>query len=66
MGTGFDCMDRTANYDNAEIGLTAQQNRKWLRDLMIQHGFKPYDLEWWHFTLEDEPFVDTFFDFPVK
>lgn len=41
-------------------------NRMILRDAMLAHGFKPYDCEWWHFTLKDEPFPDTFFTFPVR
>ena len=47
--------------------LTARQfaNRMTLRLAMLRHGFKPLDSEWWHFTLWDEPFPDTFFTFPV-
>ena len=41
-------------------------NRMILRNAMLRHGFKPYDCEWWHFTLADEPFPDTYFSFPVK
>lgn len=41
-------------------------NRMILRRAMLAHGFKPLDTEWWHFTLEDEPFPDTYFTFPVK
>ncbi len=41
-------------------------NRMILRNAMLRHGFKPYDCEWWHFTLEDEPFPDTYFTFPVS
>jgi D-alanyl-D-alanine dipeptidase len=37
-----------------------------LRRAMLRHGFKPLDTEWWHFTLADEPFPDTYFAFPVK
>lgn len=37
-----------------------------LREAMLAHGFKPYDCEWWHFTLENEPYPDTFFTFPVS
>jgi D-alanyl-D-alanine dipeptidase len=37
-----------------------------LQTLVIKHGFKPYSAEWWHFTLKDEPFSDTFFNFPIK
>jgi D-alanyl-D-alanine dipeptidase len=49
-------------------GVTAQQraNRLLLRSLMMQHGFRPLDEEWWHFTLVDEPFAETYFDFPVE
>ena len=43
-----------------------QQNRMLLRRAMLAHGFKPLDSEWWHFTLKDEPFPDTYFTFPVK
>ena len=32
----------------------------------LRHGFKPFDTEWWHFTLKNEPFPDTYFTFPVK
>jgi D-alanyl-D-alanine dipeptidase len=32
---------------------------------MRARGFRPYEQEWWHFTLENEPFPDTYFDFPV-
>ena len=41
-------------------------NRMILRDAMLAHGFKPYDCEWWHFTLKDEPYPDTFFTFPIR
>ena len=37
-----------------------------LQDIMVRGGFEPYDCEWWHFTLKDEPFPDTYFDFPVS
>lgn len=42
------------------------QNRAMLRDLMVRHGFRPLAEEWWHFTLEDEPYPDTYFTFPVS
>ena len=49
-------------------GLTEQQfrNRLILRQAMLRHGFKPLSSEWWHFTLADEPFPDTYFTFPVQ
>lgn len=48
--------------------LTAEQfrNRMILRNAMLRHGFKPYDCEWWHFTLKDEPYPDTYFTFPMR
>ena len=49
-------------------GITEQQfrNRLILREAMLRHGFKPLDEEWWHFTLRNEPFPDTYFTFPVR
>ena len=41
-------------------------NRMILRNAMLAHGFKPLDSEWWHFTLENEPYPDTYFTFEVK
>ena len=48
--------------------ITAEQfrNRMILRQAMLRHGFKALDSEWWHFTLKDEPFPDTYFNFPVR
>jgi D-alanyl-D-alanine dipeptidase len=42
------------------------KHRMILRKAMLNHGFKPIDSEWWHFTLKDEPFPDTYFTFPVR
>ena len=52
----------------ANLELTAQQraNRMLLQTIMRKHGFKYYTKEWWHFTLNNEPFPDTYFDFPVN
>ena len=48
--------------------ITAEQfhKRMILREAMLRHGFKPIGEEWWHFTLKNEPFPDTYFTFPVK
>ncbi len=66
MGTGFDCMDPCAQLNTNEIGVTAQQNRSRLQTIMIKYGFTPYDKEWWHFTLTNEPYKNNYFNFPVK
>ena len=58
----------TLEYRPAEGGITSEQfyNRMVLRSAMMRHGFKPLDNEWWHFTLKNEPFPDTYFNFPVR
>lgn len=63
MGSGFDFFGVESWPEHP--GLTAQQraNRLLLRTLMLKHGFKPYPKEWWHFTLENEPFPQEYFDF---
>ncbi|MBQ3925413.1 MAG: phosphatase PAP2 family protein [Bacteroidaceae bacterium] len=51
---------------NRSITSVQFYNRMVLRRAMMRHGFKPFDTEWWHFTLADEPYPDTYFTFPVK
>lgn len=67
MGGTFDYFGELSHPDYTE-GLTEEQiaNRNILREAMIRHGFKPLDTEWWHFTLADEPYPDTYFEFPVN
>lgn len=65
MGTGFDCMDELSHSDSKAVPETARKNRAILREAMVKHGFSPYQYEWWHFTLKNEPYPDTYFDFPV-
>lgn len=52
----------------AARSITEEQfnNRMLLRNAMLRHGFKAIDSEWWHFTLKNEPYPDTYFTFPVK
>ena len=66
MGTPFDLFDPASYYTSEIISAQAQQNRKFLRGLMVAYGFVSYEKEGWHFTLEDEPFPTTYFDFPVR
>jgi len=65
MGTGFDCMDERSHSLSKAVPDAAQKNRSILREAMVKHGFTPYQYEWWHFTLKNEPFPDKYFDFPV-
>ena len=66
MGGTFDWFGERSHPDFE--GVTAEQkaNRLLLREAMLRHGFRPLDSEWWHFTLADEPFPDTYFNFKVR
>jgi zinc D-Ala-D-Ala dipeptidase len=66
MGTGFDCFHALSHTENKE--LTAQQkvNRLLLKSLMDKYGFRNLAEEWWHYTLRNEPFPKTYFDFEIK
>jgi D-alanyl-D-alanine dipeptidase len=66
MGTGFDCFHELSHTGNASVGIEQRKTRLLLRTLMDKHGFTNYDKEWWHFTLRNEPYPDTYFDFPVE
>src|SRR5690606_36422666 len=66
MGTGFDCFDDTAATESPDVTDEVRDNRFLLRDIMADAGFDDYPVEWWHFTLSDEPYPDTYFDFPVS
>ena len=67
MGSPFDFFGRESHPDYHGPAITEEQyeNRMMLQHMMSRSGFLPYDCEWWHFTLEDEPYPDTYFDFPV-
>lgn len=65
MGTGFDCFNTLANTDDPRIIGIEKDNRQFLKSLMTKFGFKNLDLEWWHYTLINEPFPDTYFDFDI-
>ncbi|MEN8236850.1 MAG: M15 family metallopeptidase [Pseudomonadota bacterium] len=66
MGTGFDCLDEKAHTNNFNISAEAKNNRAFLVSLMSSHGFDNYSKEWWHFALRQEPFPETYFDFPIR
>ena len=67
MGTGYDCFDPLAHpYAKRFRGTKIRRNRLRLRKPMLAAGFKPLATEWWHFTLADEPYPDTYFDFPME
>jgi D-alanyl-D-alanine dipeptidase len=65
MGGCHDLMDALSHHGAAGITRTEAANRRHLRFLMEASGFSSYGCEWWHYTLTDEPYPDTYFDFPV-
>ena len=66
MGSPFDLFDPISHPDCREVTDEQYDNRMLLQNLMVRAGFEPIDCEWWHFTLKDEPFPETYFDFPVS
>nr|MCR4668630.1 M15 family metallopeptidase [Clostridia bacterium] len=68
MGSPFDFFGEISHPDYRGPEITDEQyrNRMVLRRVMERNGFRPLDCEWWHFTLENEPYPDTYFEFPVS
>lgn len=66
MGGTFDYFGELSHPDYKDITDEQYNNRMILREAMLNNGFKPLVEEWWHFTLEDEPYPDTYFNFPVN
>lgn len=66
MGSNFDLFSPKSWPMNREIASSRRAHRMLLRDLMVKHGFAPYEQEWWHFTLRHEPYPTTYFNFPVQ
>ena len=66
MGTPFDFFSPRSSPGSASVGAEAKANRALLAAAMQHRGFRPYDKEWWHFTLSHEPFPNTYFNFPVR
>ena len=66
MGGTFDWFGLESHPDYRDITEEQFANRMILRQAMLRHGFNPLAEEWWHFTLKNEPFPDTYFTFPVR
>ncbi|MEM9280346.1 MAG: M15 family metallopeptidase [Verrucomicrobiota bacterium] len=66
MGTPFDYFDHKSWTYSETVTKKQSAHRRVLRETMGKHGFRPYDREWWHFTLRNEPFPGTYFDFPIE
>jgi D-alanyl-D-alanine dipeptidase len=66
MGAGWDFFGDISHHDSPLVDEQATDNRNLLRDLMVENGFRPITTEWWHYTLQNEPFPDTYFNFDVE
>ena len=66
MGSPFDLFSEVSHPDYRGITQEQYENRMFLQSTMVRNGFVPIDCEWWHFTLENEPYPDTYFEFPVS
>ncbi|MBP0905127.1 M15 family metallopeptidase [Mariniflexile gromovii] len=66
MGSAYDFFGKASWTDYNNITDTQKANRKLLLEVMTKHGFVNFYKEWWHYTLKNEPFPNTYFDFPVK
>ena len=66
MGSPFDLFSEVSHPDYRGITEEQYENRMCLRKAMIRNGFQPIDCEWWHFSLQKEPYPDTYFTFPVS
>lgn len=65
MGSPFDYFSEKSHPDYKGVTEEQHKNRMMLQSVMMKYGFEPIDCEWWHFTLKDEPYPDTYFEFPV-
>ena len=66
MGSAYDFFGEESHPFYKKITKKQQENRLFLRKIMVENGFSSYDNEWWHFTLKNEPFPNTYFNFPIK
>lgn len=64
-GTGFDCFDPRSHSHSQQVDAKARQTRQTLLQAMQAAGFHNYAREWWHYTLDNEPYTDRYFNFPV-
>ncbi|UDY38055.1 D-Ala-D-Ala dipeptidase VanX [Dermatobacter hominis] len=65
MGGGHDLMDPRSHHGAPGVSTEEAGNRIALCSIMETSGFARYEREWWHYVLTDEPYPDTYFDFPI-
>lgn len=66
MGSAYDFFGVESHPFHNEISKKQKENRMLLRKIMLANSFKPYENEWWHFTLKNEPFPKKYFNFSIN
>ncbi|XVN41552.1 MAG: M15 family metallopeptidase [Rickettsia endosymbiont of Argas persicus] len=66
MYTSFDLFDEASHHDSKLIDEQYLVKRNYLRSKMQKYNFKDYPTEWWHYTLNDEPYKNQYFDFDIE
>lgn len=66
MGTGFDCFSELSHTESDQVNVQQRLNRLALKSSMEKYGFINLESEWWHYTLKDEPYPATYFDFVIE
>ena len=61
MGSPFDFFGLISHHGTSLITQEQTANRAILQSIMQESGFKPYTEEWWHYTLDDELYPNTYF-----
>ena len=65
MGGGHDLMDEHSHHGAPDVSGLEAEHRRTLCSVMEHSGFHRYECEWWHYGLRDEPYPNTYFDFPI-
>lgn len=66
MGSPYDFFGQESWVTYGELSNEQLRNRMLIQKIMKRHHFKNYSQEWWHFTLKNEPFPNTYFNFPIE
>lgn len=66
MGSSYDFFGEISHHNSTAVSPEQKKNRRYLKKVMMKYGFSPYSEEWWHYTLEEEPFPETYFNFVVE
>lgn len=66
MGGTYDFFGDISHHSAMQVSLEEKENREYLKKVMLMYGFRPYSEEWWHYTLKNEPYPNTYFDFKVE